>query len=250
MSKVFIHGNPETSALWTVLLDKLGNRGVTDIVALSPPGFGGPLPAGFGATRIGYREWIIQQLEQLGGKIDLLGHDWGALHVFGVIDERPDLVRSWAADCAGILHPDYTWHDLALVWQTPHEGEKSVATMFGLPADQAAALMASFGIPEDVGAAMAPGMNDVMGECVLSLYRSAAQPAMVNLGERLRKADIPPGLVLIASEDPYAGTPQMCESVASDMGADTCTLDGLGHWWMFEGADVAADALIKHWNSV
>jgi hypothetical protein len=24
----------------------------------------------------------------------------------------------------------------------------------------------------------------------------------------------------------------------------------LGHWWMFESATVAANALIKHWNKV
>ena len=27
------------------------------------------------------------------------------------------------------------------------------------------------------------------------------------------------------------------------------TLDGEGHWWMFTGADDAADALIRHWDS-
>jgi pimeloyl-ACP methyl ester carboxylesterase len=44
MAKVFVHGNPETSALWDVLFDELGKLGVSDLIALSPPGFGAPVP--------------------------------------------------------------------------------------------------------------------------------------------------------------------------------------------------------------
>ena len=249
MTKVFVHGNPETSALWSALLGVLKETGESDLVALSPPGFGAPLPEAFEATRTGYRSWLIEELERLGGNIDLVGHDWGALHVYGVLAERPDLVRSWAADCAGILDPNYIWHDLALDWQMPGVGEESVAAMFGLPTEQSAELLASFGIPEDIANAMAPEMNCVMGECVLSLYRSAAQPEMAHLGERLKVTENRPGLVFIASEDPYTGTAEMYASVATALGADIFTLDGLGHWWMFEGAPLAAKALIKHWSA-
>jgi hypothetical protein len=93
-------------------------------------------------------------------------------------------------------------------------------------------------------------MDGVFGrdKCVLSLYRSAAQPEMVNLGERLKMTENRPGLVFIASEDPYTGTTEMCASVATDLGADIFKLEGLGHWWMFEGARLAADALIKRWK--
>jgi pimeloyl-ACP methyl ester carboxylesterase len=250
MPRVFVHGNPETSALWSVLFDELKVQGIDNLVALSPPGFGAPLPEGFEATQVGYRGWLIQQLEQLGGNVDLVGHDWGAGHVYGVLAERPDLLRSWAADCAGLIHPDYTWHDLALAWQMPDVGEEAIATMFDLPEEEGTAMLASFGIPQEIASAIAAEQNDLMGQCVLSLYRSATQPAMANLGEQLKVIDKPPGLVIIASEDIYTGTPQMCAAVAADLGADTITLEGLGHWWMFEGAARAADALIKHWNKV
>lgn len=249
MTKVFVHGNPETSALWSVLVDELGTKGASDVVTLSPPGFGAALPENFEATRIGYRNWLIQQLEQLGGNVDLVGHDVGALHVYGVLAERPDLIRTWAADCAGILHPDYRWHELALVWQTPEHGEKSVAEMFGLSDEETTGLLASFGLSLGIASAIAPGMNDVMGACVLSLYRSAAQPELAQLGEHLKESQRRPGLVFIASEDPYGGTTEMCASVARAFGAEIVTLDGLGHWWMFEGAPRAAEALIRHWRA-
>jgi pimeloyl-ACP methyl ester carboxylesterase len=248
MPKTFVHGNPETSAVWSVLFDELEAKGIDDLVALSPPGFGAPLPEGFEATQTGYRNWLIQQLEQLGGNVDLVGHDWGAGHVYGVLAERPDLLRSWAADCAGLIHPNYVWHDLALDWQTPDVGEESIAAIFGLPKEQSVELLASFGLPKDIASAFAPEVNDVMGECALSLYRSAAQPEMANLGERLKMTENRPGLVFIASEDPYTGTMEMCASVATDLGADIFNLEGLGHWWMFKGARLAADALIRHWK--
>jgi len=248
MPKVFVHGNPETSAVWSVLFDKLKKKGIDDLIALSPPGFGAPLPGGFEATASGYRRWLIQQLEQLGGDVDLVGHDWGAGHVYGVLAERPDLLRSWAADCAGLLHPAYIWHDTALVWQTPDAGEEAITAMFGLPPEQKATLLVSLGIPESISSAIAAELNDVMGKCVLSLYRSAAQPEMAKLGKQLKTVEKPSGLVIIASEDPYTGTPEMCASVAADLSADVFTLDGLGHWWMFEGATLAANALIKHWS--
>jgi pimeloyl-ACP methyl ester carboxylesterase len=123
MPKVFVHGNPETPALWRALFEELEAQGVDDLEALAPPGFGAPVPAGFEPTQLGYRDWLIGELERLGGDIDLVGHDWGAGHVYDVLAERPDLLRSWAADCAGLVHRDYVWHDAALAWQTPDVGD-------------------------------------------------------------------------------------------------------------------------------
>ena len=87
-----------------------------------------------------------------------------------------------------------------------------------------------------------------MGRCVLALYRSAAQPAMRALGERLRTTEKRPGLVLIATDDPYTGTPEMAVSVADALGAKAVRLEGRGHWWMFDGVSAAADALAAHWQ--
>ena len=49
-TKVFVHGNPETSAVWSLLVLELKKRGVDNIVLLTPPGFGAPTPAGWGGT--------------------------------------------------------------------------------------------------------------------------------------------------------------------------------------------------------
>jgi pimeloyl-ACP methyl ester carboxylesterase len=59
---VLVHGNPETSAIWGPLIDALAERGRTT-VALSPPGFGAPVPDGFDPTMDAYAEWLVSELE-------------------------------------------------------------------------------------------------------------------------------------------------------------------------------------------
>lgn len=249
MPKVFVHGNPETAAVWRALFEALERRGAKDLVALSPPGFGAPLPEGFEPSQVGYRDWLVGELEGLGGDADLVGHDWGAGHVYGALAERPDLIRSWAADCAGLVHPDYVWHDAAQAWQTPEVGEQAVGLIFDPPVETRAATWVSLGIREDAAADIAAEQDAGMARCVLALYRSACQPAMALLGKRLRDAPQRPGLVIVATDDVFAGTPEMAREVATSLGAETLTLEGLGHWWMFAGCEPAADALMAHWES-
>ena len=249
MPKLFVHGNPETAALWGPLLAALRERGVSDAEALSPPGFGAPRPEGFAATREAYRDWLVGEIEQRGGAADLVGHDWGAGHVLGTLAERPDLFRSWATDCAGLVHEDYVWHDMALEWQKPEAGEQAIAAMLEAPLDGRVAMLTSLGMPEDVARDVAAGQGPEMARCVLSLYRSAAQPVMRELGEQLRATEQRPGLVFFATEDPYAGTLAMSETVAGRLGARVHAIEGRGHWWMFGELGPIADALIAHWNA-
>ena len=86
MTVVLVHGNPETSAIWGPLVDSLGRD---DVVRLSQPGFGAPLPDGFGATFLEYRDWLQRELTRLDEPIDLVGHDWGGGHVVNVVMHHP-----------------------------------------------------------------------------------------------------------------------------------------------------------------
>ncbi|MEM7276129.1 MAG: alpha/beta hydrolase [Actinomycetota bacterium] len=246
MTVVFVHGNPETDAVWGPLVDALAAHGIDDTVRLSPPGFGAPAAADWPATTAAYVSWLIGQLEAIGEPIDLVGHDWGAGHVFGLLAERPDLVRSWAADCAGLLHPDYVWHDLAQVWQTPGAGEEAVAGMVALSAEERTELYLGLGLPDSVAAPMSAGLNEDMARCVLALYRDGAQPALRQLGERVSAAALPRGLVIDATEDPYVDSALGAE-MAIRLGAETLRLEGNGHWWMTEDPAAAASGLARFW---
>ena len=128
MTVVLVHGNPETDALWGPMVDALGRD---DVVRLSPPGFGAPLPDHFPATYLAYRDWLERELESVDEPVDLVGHDWGGGHVVNLVMHRPGLVRSWTSDAIGLFDPDYVWHDLAQVWQTPGDGEQLVDTLLG-----------------------------------------------------------------------------------------------------------------------
>jgi pimeloyl-ACP methyl ester carboxylesterase len=140
---LFVHGNPETSAVWGPLLGELGRD---DVVCLSRPGFGAPLPRGFEPTMTGYRDWLIARLEAFRQPVDLVGHDWGGGHVFNVAMPRPDLIHSWVSDALGLFDPGYEWHPLARIWRTPGDGEQLVADMITAPLGQRIAAMGDLGI--------------------------------------------------------------------------------------------------------
>ena len=251
MTTVFVHGNPETDAIWSDLVGELADRGIDGIILLSPPGFGAPVPDGWGATREDYRDWLISAVEALAldGPVDIVGHDWGAGHVFGLLSVRPDLVRSWACDCLGLLHPDYAWHDTAQLWQTPEVGEKIVAGMQAGTRDEQIAMMTAVGMGEAAAGDVADSIDGI-ARCILPLYRSGAQPAMADLGRELAALTLPPGLALDPSEDPYVGPPGRATEMADHLGARHAPLDGAGHWWMCERPAEAADLLTGFWASL
>jgi pimeloyl-ACP methyl ester carboxylesterase len=244
---VFVHGNPETAEIWGPLLVELQHP---DAVTLSPPGFGAPAPDGFGATADDYAAWLASELERHGGPIDLIGHDWGGGHVMRIAMERPDLIRSWAMDIAGCFAPGYVWHDRAQVWQTPGVAEESVAGLASLPVGDRASMFESLGMTPDIAHDVAEANDDTMGRCILSLYRSATQPAMARLGEALGSAAARPGLVIIPTEDEYTGGEERARWSARQAKAKVAVLPGLGHWWMIQDPAAGAAALQRFWSSV
>ncbi|MBV9513984.1 MAG: alpha/beta hydrolase [Mycobacteriaceae bacterium] len=247
MTVVLVHGNPETEAIWDPLVDALGRD---DVVRLSPPGFGAPLPDGFPADYLAYRNWLEDALEDVGEPVDVVGHDWGGGHVVNMVMHRPELVRSWVSDVLGLFDPDYVWHDLAQVWQTPGDGERLVDSMFGGTVSERADRMAALGIPTDIATKIAAGQGPEMGRAVLTLYRSARQPAMAEVGRTLPEAAARPGLSLLATEDHYVGSDEIRRRAADRAHAATEVLDGLGHWWMVQDPARGAAALNRFWDSV
>jgi pimeloyl-ACP methyl ester carboxylesterase len=230
MTVVLVHGNPETDTIWGPLVDALGRD---DVVRMSPPGFGAPLPDDFGATYLDYRDWLEKELAGFNGPVDLVGHDWGGGHVVNVVMHRPELVRSWASDVVGLFDPEYVWHDLARVWQTPDEGEKLVDELLGGTVQDRAERMAAFGIPLDFATTIAPAQG----------------PEMAEVGRALENAAARPGLSLLATEDPYIGADEIRRRAADRAGARTEVLEGLGHWWMLQDPARGAEALARFWET-
>jgi hypothetical protein len=69
MPAVFVHGNPEHVAIWDELFAHLARN---DIVALSPPGFGAPVPPRAGARSVvlqGRGHWWMCEDPALGARV-------------------------------------------------------------------------------------------------------------------------------------------------------------------------------------
>lgn len=230
---VLVHGVPETGAIW----DKL--RGVLsgESVALALPGFGGPRPDGFTATKDAYVQWLVDELDRIDGPIDLVGHDWGAGFTYRVATAHGERIRSWAADVGNIAHPDYEWHDFAKLWQTPGEGEAFNESQFALAAEDSAALFEGMGVPHDDALEMAAGFDQTMGDSILDLYRSATPNPHHDWGPWAPTHA--PGLVLHPSDDPF-GDEVLAKDVASSLGARFERIEGAGHFWPYQTPDAVA----------
>ncbi len=241
MTVALVHGVPETAAIWGPLVEALDRD---DVVTLSPPGFGSPVPNGFEATSDGYRDWLVGELEQLDQPIDLVGHDWGAGHALRAATERPDLIRKLVTDIAGTADIHYEWHDLAKVWQTPGDGEAFVHAIAAMTIDERIPNFVEAGMTEAAARSCAEANGEVMGTCILSLYRSAVQPRMTLWGDQYADVtDRPDTLVVIPFDDAYTGGPDLARRVAQRWSASVAELEGLGHWWMLQDPRRGADML-------
>ena len=247
MTVVLVHGNPETDAVWDPLAEALDRD---DVIRLSPPGFGAPLPDGWPGGFLDHRDWLETELTRIDGPIDLVGHDWGGNHVVTLMMHRPELVRSWATDIIGVFDPEYVWHDVARVWQTPGDGERLVDAMMGGTLDERTENMIALGMTPSVAAKVAADQGPEMGRALLLLYRSARHPVLAEAGRHLERAAARPGLCLLATDDHYVGTDDIRRRAADRAGARTEVLDGLGHWWMVQDPHRGAAALTAFWDSL
>lgn len=249
MTIAFVNGVPVTPAIWTPLIDELPDDLQREVVLLSPPGFGSPVPAGFGATFDDYCDWLVHELSRLDSPVDLIGQSLAGGYVLEVAMTRPDLIRSWVSDTIGGYEPDYTWHDIAQVWQTPGDGERNIEQLFSGTTAERAARMAEWGIPEPTASEVALGQGPEMGRAILSLYRSVPRQVLVERGRDLPAAAARPGLVPIATEDLSVGSTALRHRAARRAGARAVELDGLGHWWMLDDPAGAARVLVEFWKN-
>ena len=244
MPVVFVHGVPETARLWDGVRAAVGHA---DTVAVALPGFGCARPAGFGSTKEEYVDWLIAELGRFGEPVDLVGHDWGGGFTLRVATLRPDLLRSWVSDAAGLGDVRFEWHEFAKIWQTPGAGEDFFRQQLALSVEERASTFTGFGVPEAEARALAAGLDDTMAESILALYRSAVDvgrewgPAIASI----RK----PGLVVIPEHDPFLAA-GLAETTARNAGAEIARLGGVGHWWPLQAPERGAEILSTFWATL
>jgi pimeloyl-ACP methyl ester carboxylesterase len=243
MTIALVHGVPEDLHIWDDLRAELPDR---ETVALGMPGFGTALPAGFAATKEGYLAWLCDELAQLPGPIDLVGHDWGGILTMRLALTRPDLIRSFVTDAIGFIHPSFTWHDLARVWATPGAGEKFMAEQAAAPIELRIATFTGFGVSPHYARRMAVS-DPVKSQCILDLYRSAIQ-IQVEWGTAAKPPERP-GLLLLGAKDPF-GAPAKSAQLAQQLGMTVKILDDVGHFWPSQAPAAGAAALRDYWATL
>lgn len=247
-AKLFIHGVPDSPAIWRPLLAAL-DLGDTPVAVPALPGFTGPLPADFPATKEAYADWAVGQAEALAaqrGPIDIIGHDWGALIAQRVAMLRPDLIRSWAISNA-VIEPDYRGHRIARIWNTPVLGEIFMALS---KADKLAAGLAAQGMPADIAAEEAEQWrNKDKRRAILKLYRSAKGLSFAHDWA----LDIPKlpanGALIWGAGDPYVEL-AVAQRYAAATGTPLTVIEGAGHWAIAERPSAVAAALDRLWSTV
>jgi pimeloyl-ACP methyl ester carboxylesterase len=246
MPAVLVHGVPETPAIWHRLVAALRRP---DVVTPQLPGFCCPCPAGFDATKESYVDWLIDVVARAGddGPVDLVGHDWGGGLVARLVSLRPELVRSWVTDTAGIAARSFEWHGYAKIWQTPGDGEAFFERQLAASPAAMAPVYEAMGVPPEDARRLVTWTDEVMADCILRLYRSAVD---VGAEWSLDFVDVAaPGMAMVACDDPFLSTRQALDG-ALRAGARIAELDGVGHWWMLEDPARSAALLEEFWASI
>ena len=224
---VLLHGVPETADIWDDVRAQLNDESV----ALRLPGFGSARPDGFGATKDDYAAWVANEIKQFDQPVDLVGHDWGGGFSVRVGTKHPELVRSWVTDVAGVVHPDYVWHDFAQIWQTEGAGEEFFQNQLAAGAEASTQTYQMFGLDEKAAAKLGGMLDETMASVILPLYRSATPNPHKDWGDSYKKSD-KPCLVINPTGDPFTSADRAPE-VAAVFGAQTATLES-GHFWPLE----------------
>jgi pimeloyl-ACP methyl ester carboxylesterase len=237
MPVVLVHGVPDTWRVWRTLIGRLRRD---DVVTLSLPGFGCEVPLGFDCSKEAYCDWLLREVDDVDGPVDLVAHDWGALLALRVASLEPKLIRTWAVGAAP-LDPEYEWHKVAKLWQTPEVGEQVMEKI--TPETLAPGLVAA-GVPAEDAAEAVRHVDPTMKRSILALYRSGVrvgaewEHGLARVGAR--------GLVLWGADDPYAA-PVFGRRLASRTGARFVTYAECGHWWQLQRPGEVAKELEALW---
>ena len=248
---LLLHGVPETSSAWRDIAPRLasGRR----VLAPDLPGLGGSTFSGpYDVASLVAQLAALVDAEVPGGRVDVVGHDWGGSLALGLAGARPDLVRRIVVANAPFrsvplraLHIPFFALPVVPELLFRLGGRRVVETMLDLgwrsstplDADRRAEYAAAYTTRAGVGA-------------MLGYYRAVARPRAAALVTRAQRAGTPrvsaeQALVLWGALDPVLPI-STGESVVRDLGADCVmvTLPGVGHFVLEEAPDVVASVLL------
>jgi pimeloyl-ACP methyl ester carboxylesterase len=231
---VLLHGNPDTHAVWTPVIERIAPR--LRCYAPDLPGFGQTrVPAGFDFSLASQGEWVGALLDALGlERVHLVVHDVGGPHGLAFATEHAARLRSLTIFNT-IFFPDYHWHFWARVWRTRGLGELAMAIM-NRPLFVHELQRGSPHIPRAYADRAYDEITPEMKQAVLRWYRAMDPSVWRGWDTRLLAATRSiPTQVVWGDLDPY-----LPSRFADRFGGTVTHVPDCGHWVMLENPDVCA----------
>jgi len=238
---LLVHGWPESSYMWRMLLDGLAAAGVRAI-APDLPGYGDSLPDPPGTW-----EHHTETLEAFRGalgldRVALVTHDWGVMIGLRWACEHPDAVTRLVISDGGFF-ADRRWHDMANIMRTPGEGEK---LLDGFSEDGLAATLRSVstGMTDDALQEYWKCFGDAeRRQGSLELYRSGDFEKLVPYEPLLADLHVP-ALVLWGAEDRFAGVSLAARFEAVLADSQVQVIPEVGHFIWEDAPEITTAATV------
>ncbi|MEQ9362738.1 MAG: alpha/beta hydrolase [Leptospirales bacterium] len=239
-----LHGNPDSSLLWSRLWDELDAAGALDhvqCVAPDLPGFGqSEVPPGFRFDKQGQADFLRDFLTTLKIKkpVTLVVHDFGGIYGLAFAAAYPELIKRVLITNT-LFFPDYRWHFFARIWRTPLLGEIAMRAMIR-PIFEAILLLGSKKLKRATIHEVYRHYTLAVRLMILKLYRACDPPDFADWERRyLELAARVPVRVLWGARDPFIE-----EEFAHRFGTeDVRILQDCGHWVPLEEPGLLAEEL-------
>jgi pimeloyl-ACP methyl ester carboxylesterase len=227
-SALYVHGVPNSSAMWRPFLERTGG------LAIDLPGFGGSVKAGtFPFSIAGFDGFLERFLEVRGvERVQLVLHDWGAA-ALALAQRAPERVERLVLVNALPLFDGYEWHRAARIWRTPVLGELAMGCLTPRLVRRALRHANARPLPDEELREMYAGLDFGTQRAILKLYRSVGPGTLGAAGAGLSRIDAP-ALVLWGALDPYIprrAAAQYADALGGER--ELVVLEDAGHWpWL------------------
>lgn len=212
MPIIFLHGSPDTAAMWVPVIEQLKTR--AHCYALDLPGFGdSTLPEGFSLTLDNMADFMNALLTELRitEPVVLVTTDFGGHYGPAFAVKYPDKVRGIAISNTNFF-PDYQWHTFARLYRMPVMGELLMATSSKSVINRSIKGYAP-AIPDDyINASYSTGFGSVkVRKTILRMYRERDSKDFEGWGQKLvALLKQKPSIILWGDRDPFI-TPNFAE---------------------------------------
>jgi pimeloyl-ACP methyl ester carboxylesterase len=245
---LLLHGFPQTSTSWARVGERLAEAGLR-AVAVDQRGYSpGARPRDVAAYAMSHLVAdVLGLIAALGGAVDLVGHDWGAVVGWQVAARHPELVRSWSA----VSTPNQLALDEVLAADPAERARfgyilalRQPGSETALLADGGAALRALYGgavpperVEQDVAFFAEPGVL----EAAVNWYRAMSRSDSAGLP----RVVVPTTYVWGSADVAFGRASAERTAAYVDGPYEFVPLEGASHWLPDEAAETVAESIAR-----